>query len=774
MLRLTDPDGVCGPCSEIFYHPQGIGKGGDVEIWNLVFTQFNRSGSPPDNLSPLPSKNIDTGMGLERIAATLQGVDTNFHIDTLRPVVEAAAEITGIKYEPDSDKGRFLRRITDHVRACTFSIHENVYPGASKAEYVVRRLLRRCTFEGRQLGHQEPFLYRLVPAVVDAMSRPYPELSETFERVQQVIKKEEESFLSKLDDGMIRIEKMFEAMDANGAKAVDGAEAHDLYKTFAIPVELIASLADERGCHFDWIGYEAAKDNHSRISNQGPTTVMGDFGPIDQIKKETKLTTFLGYESTEAVSKVVGIVAGESRIESIDSKTSEGQQIVLDQTPFYAESGGQVADTGKLIGDNGEFTVSNVQKNGGIFVHYGEIVSGFLRQGETVNAIVDSDNRNAIRRAHTATHILHHSLQNTLGSHAQQRGSKVTNDWLRFDFSNLEAVSESDLKTIEELTKKHIEESAVVTAEVLPLSEAKEKGAMMLFGEKYPDPVRMVSIGEFSKELCGGIHLPNSNEVDEFELISEEGVSSGTRRIEALTGEKAKAYRQTIAETISELAGILSVKESNVVPAFDQLSSNIKELKKRIAAGSDKPVDETNWAGGNDLDYPGRRDTIRTIVRSLNVANSDIVERVKKMVDEVGQLKQQLEKLSKVERVDADALLASAEEVNGAKIIVQELNSSNPNLMRQLIDQVRKKENPVAVFLATALGPDKVILVAGVSKDLVESGVRAGDWVKEVAPVVGGGGGGKPDLAQAGGKQPEKIGDALIAAKDFIAAKTTT
>ena len=769
------PDGVCGPCSEIFYHPQGIGKGGDVEIWNLVFTQFNRAGNPPDNLSPLPSKNIDTGMGLERAASVLQGVETNFHIDTLRPIVDAAAEITGIAYQPDSDTGRFLRRITDHVRACTFAIHENVYPGASKAEYVVRRLLRRCTLEGRQLGIEDPFLYKLVPAVASAMSRPYPELEQTTQTVQRVIRLEEENFLQTLDDGLVRIDAIFERMQANNLDAVQGNEAFDLYQTYGIPPELVASLAEDRQLKFDWDGFKAAQDEHSIRSGTIATTVMGDSGPIDEIKKRAKSTAFLGYETCQSEAIAVGLVSGEAltqQLEVLDSADESDQLIVLDQTPFYAESGGQVADTGTIDGPNGSFAVDDVQKSGDVFVHSGRVTAGSISQGDSMVARVDAARRDAIRRAHTATHILHHSLQQTLGSHAQQRGSKVTGDWLRFDFSNLEAVSESDLATIEKMTQDRIQQSCDVKAEILGLAEAKTQGAMMLFGEKYPDPVRMVSIGEFSKELCGGTHLSNSSEVGEFEIVTEESVSSGTRRIEAVTGKLAKQNQQMVSDSINRLTELLSTGESNLVKAFEQLTVHLKDLKKQISSGKSKEGHRQPLPGGEPVGYDEKREVMRTIARMLNVSTNDVVIRTEAMVKDVQRLETQIAELDSTEQIDADALLNSAADVNGIGVITQQLPMSNPNLMRQLIDQVRKKQSPVAIFLATAQGDDKVILVAGVSNELVDQGIRAGDWVKEVAPVVGGGGGGKPDMAQAGGKIPGKIPDALVAAKQFVASKS--
>ena len=767
------PDGVCGPCSEIFYHPNGIGQGGDVEIWNLVFTQFNRKGDPPRNLSPLPSKNIDTGMGLERIAATLQGVDTNFHIDTLRPVVEAASEITGIKYEPESNQGRFLRRITDHVRACTFSIHENVYPGPTKAEYVVRRLLRRCTLEGKQLGLNEPFQFKLVPAVVSSMQRPYPELSDTIQRVQQVIRNEEEKFLQTLDEGLVRIDAIFDRMKVNNKSSVPGADAAELYQTYGIPPELVESIAVERDCKFDWDGFKSAMELHSEASGKIADTVMGISGPIDEIKKQTKSTPFLGYETCTAETNVVGAVQGNSVSDQLTANNGNEQCLVLEQTPFYAESGGQVGDTGSIKGPNGTFMVEDVQKNGDLFLHTGRVTEGTLAVGDKVQASVDSDRRDAIRRAHTATHILHHSLQQTLGSHAQQRGSKVTDDWLRFDFSNLEPVSEADLATIEKLTTERVVEACSVKAEILPLSEAKTKGAMMLFGEKYPDPVRMVSIGDFSKELCGGTHLANSSDVGDFEIVAEESVSSGTRRIEAITGQRAKENQQLIEKSISQLSLLLQTNESNLVQGFDQLAAFVKDLKKQLSSGKTNSKKLDPIPGGESIDYSQKRNAIKAISRSLNVSITDVVDRVSAMTDEVKILEKQLAELGSVEQVDAASLLDLANDVNGIGVITHHLPMSNPNLMRQLIDQVRKKQSPVAVFLATAQGDDKVILVAGVSNELIERGIRAGDWVKEVAPVVGGGGGGKPDMAQAGGKDPSKIGEALKAAQSFVEGKSS-
>ncbi len=761
------PDGVCGPCSEIFFHPD---HGSECEIWNLVFTQFNRQGDPPDNLHPLPSKNIDTGMGLERIAAMMQGVDTNFHIDTLLPLVEAAAEICGMKYDANSEHGRRARRIADHVRACTMAIHENVYPDKQKENYVIRRLLRRAVLQGHEMGMRDPFVYKLVPKVVEMMARPYPDLKDTAERVSQVIRHEEESFLDRLDDGLQRIERIFEDMKFANTKTVDGREAADLYQTFGIPAELFESIARERGFNFDWPAYQQAMEDHADVSRVGETGVMGDFGPIDEIKREVKTTEFLGYSTVEGSGVVRGLIDGQTRIATLQP-TQNHQWLVLDQTPFYAESGGQVGDTGTITGPHGTFVVEDVQKNGDLFVHIGHVTQGSISEGESVSAAVDPDRRAAIRRAHTATHVLHYALQQDLGVHAQQRGSKVVDDWLRFDFANLQGVDDETLLAIEKRTNDKIDSAESVHSEILPLEDARKQGAMMLFGEKYPDPVRMVTIGDFSKELCGGTHLENTSQMVAFEIISEESVSSGTRRIEAVTGEKAQQNQQAVTKSMEDLSRILGVEVSEIPELIQQLSRQLKELKKQIASGkkTDLPVAAANPTGNSKkLDYFQQRQLLRDSARQLNVPLLEVVDRVRTMKSEVDSLTKKLELLDSAVDISADDLLKMSEMVSGIQIIVQHLPNSNPNIMRQLIDQVRKKTRPVALFLATTQGMDKVILVAGISRDLVDKGLSAGDWVKEIAPIVGGGGGGKPDLAQAGGKQPGNLKQALEAAREFM------
>ncbi|MCH2180510.1 MAG: alanine--tRNA ligase [Mariniblastus sp.] len=766
------PDGVCGPCSEIFFHPD---EGPECEIWNLVFTQFNRGGDPPDNLQPLPRKNIDTGMGLERMAATLQGVTTNYHIDTLMPIVEAAAEIIGVRYVSDSDDGRRLRRITDHVRACTMAIHENVYPGSNKEEYVIRRLLRRAVLQGHEMGLRDPFLFKLVPEVVNQMKNPYPDLVETMGRVGQVIEKEEASFLATLDDGLARIERIFESMKSSQATRVDGQSAADLYQTFGIPAELFESIAAGRGFSFDWNGYQSAMQEHGRVSGKIADTVMGDFGPVDEIKKRVKSTEFLGYQTTLANSVVCGLVDGEEGVDSLAPRDTSSQQIVvLEETPFYAESGGQVGDGGIIQGPDGEFEVVDTRRNGDLILHFGSMRSGQIKLGDPVEGQVDSGRREAIQRAHSATHLLHYALQQTLGEHAQQRGSKVTDDWLRFDFSNMNPVTPEELVEIEQLTNQKVDDAVAVRAETLPLESAKQQGAMMLFGEKYPDPVRMVSIGEFSKELCGGTHLNNSSEIKAFEIVAEESVSSGTRRIEALSGQKALEHQQRVTRDLQQLAELLEVSMVDVPDAIEFLGRHVKDLKKQVAAGKRTSAIKDPFAGTgqqDSSDYFAIRKVLRRAARQLNVANLEVLGRVRSLISEAQTLQLQLDELENTEQIDAQSLLDQAETVGNTRIVVQQLPNSNPNLMRQLIDQMRKKDESVAAFLATAPAAGKVVLVAGVSKELVDRGISAGDWVKQVAPIVGGGGGGKPDLAQAGGKQPEKLAEALAEAGKYIQAK---
>jgi alanyl-tRNA synthetase len=695
------PDGVCGPCSEIFFHPAGAGS---VEIWNLVFTQFNRVGSPPNNLRPLPSKNIDTGMGLERTAAVLQGVDSNFHIDILQPIVEAAAEVCGIEYDPGSDDGRRLRRITDHVRACSFAIHEEVYPGPKREKYVIKRLLRRAVLDGHQLGIHAPFLHRLVPVVAEMMKRPYPELQDTIERVSQVIEKEEDNFFSTIDGGLERIERTFAAMKKEGRMMVPGHEAADMYTTHGFPPELFETMAAEHNFTFDWEGYRRAMEEHGEKSGPDHKLELFKSGPLDGLKKALHGSEFVGYETMEAKGKVVGLIAHDRLCDQIDEVNHQDPiVVVLDRTPFYGESGGQVGDVGEIVGDGFRFEVIDTQKEANFILHRGHLRSGVIRQGAQVTARVDVHRRQGIRRAHSATHILHYALQKHLGKHAQQQGSKVDRDWLRFDFANPHSVSREELARIEDEVNAQIVAGATISWNTLPIAEARKAGAMMLFGEKYPDMVRMVAMGEFSKELCGGTHLDNTGQVGLFHILGEESVAAGTRRITAVTGPEALARMRRSEAALADAASVLRVPPTDVPDRVAALVKELRDLKKQLASGG------------------------------------------------------------KVGGASADELLAAAVEVAGTKLLVAEVPDAGADALRQLIDSLRRKAGSAAVLLASR-DDNKVVLVAGITKDLQAKGMNAGAWVREAAAVVGGSGGGRADMAQAGGKHPEKLPAALEAA----------
>ncbi len=772
------PDGVCGPCSEIYYHPPG---GQEVEIWNLVFTQFNRVGNPPENLRPLPSKNIDTGMGLERVAAVMQGVQTNYHIDSLRPLVEAAAEVCGVEYEYASETGRRLRRIADHVRACAFCVHENVYPGANKEKYVVKRLLRRAVLDGHQMGLGEPFLCKLVAKVAQVMAPAYPELTETVGRVASVIEKEEANFFGTIDGGLRRIESAFDDMRKENRTTVDGQVAAELYQTFGVPPELFEALAAEHNLAFGWEGYRKAMEEHGEASGKLTHAVMGAKGPIDSLKQAHHKTDFLGYESTEAEATVIGIVAGKPGEDHLCDKMDEvghenAVRVVLDQTPFYGESGGQVGDVGKLVGDRFEFQVIDTQKDGQLFLHVGHLLHGVMSEGAKVRAIVETDHRDAIRRAHSATHLLHHALHKHLGDHAQQQGSKVDADWLRFDFTNLSPVASEQLDAIGTDVASDIAAAVPVACKTLPLADARQQGAMMLFGEKYPDPVRMVSMGPLpsgasSKELCGGTHLTNTSQVGALEIVSEEGVSAGTRRIVALTGAKATEHAQQTEEVLDRAAKALGIEAEALPTAITDLLARQRSLKKQLAGGGATTCGEATTLplSSGKVSYQQKKQALGEAGRLLAVAPLAVADRVDALLAEVTTLQEQLAQRDAAGPLSGDTLLESAKQIGQVTVVVAETPGAAPNVMRQLIDQLRQKKSSIAVLLAARMGDDKVTLIAGVSQDLVAKGVSAGKWIGPVAGALGGGGGGKPDMAQAGGREPEKLPEALQIARVTIA-----
>jgi alanyl-tRNA synthetase len=699
------PDGVCGPCSEIYYHTPF----GQVEIWNLVFTQFNRVGNPPDNLRPLPSKNIDTGMGLERTASVLQGVETNFHIDILRPLVEAAGEICGVRYVPGEETGRRLRRIADHIRACSFAVHENVYPGNKKQGYVIRRLLRRAVLDGRQMGVQEPFLHKLVAKVAELMKSVYPELSQTVPTVADVIQKEEANFLATVDTGLDRIERIFEQMQQQHRGVVSGAEAADMFQTHGFPPELFETLAAERNLAFDWKGFREEMEQHGIESGGGQKVELFRHDPLEGIKKALHGSEFLGYDALETTdAKIVGIISNDQLCENVAEIDHEQPiVIVLDKTPFYGEMGGQVGDTGEIVGPGFHFEVTNATIDGEFTLHHGHLREGQIALGATVTARVDPERRQGIRRAHSATHMLHYALQKHLGQHALQQGSKVDDDLLRFDFANPSAVAPDELVKIEDEVNAKVLAAEPIGCENMPLADARKAGATMLFGEKYPDVVRMVSMGDFSKELCGGTHLTSTGQVGLFKIIGEESVAAGTRRITALTGRGALINVRQTQAALNRAASALRIPSDEVADRVEALVKEVRQLKKQAAAGP---------KGGPTVEQ----------------------------------------------------LIAEAEVVGGVKIIIAEVGGG-PNDLRAVIDQLRRKASPAAILLANRDEEGKkVTMIAGLTRDLVERGLDAMKWVRVASKPVDGGGGGRPDMAQAGGKLPEKLPEAFEAARSEI------
>ena len=703
------PDGVCGPCSEIYYHTPL----GEVEIWNLVFTQFNRVGDPPNNLEPLPSKNIDTGMGLERTAAALQGVATNFHIDILKPLVLAAGDVCGVKYNEGDladENGRRLRRIADHVRACTFAVHENVYPGNKEEKYVIRRLLRRAVLDGFQMKKKEPFLYELVPTVADLMKVPYPELSETIERVQQVIRAEEEHFLGTIEGGLGRIENVFNSISSEAV--VPGKDAFEMYQTYGFPPELFETLAADRGYGFDWDGFKKEMEHHGELSGLTEKNLLFQDDPLEQLKKSTAPPTFLGYESLTAGDAKVLTVLKDGRMADSASAGEKGKiALILDRTPFYAEKGGQVGDMGVISNGNFKFRVDATEYDGEFQVHAGTLLEGTVKSGEIVLAEVDAARRAAVSRAHSATHLIHLALRRRLGSHAEQQGSKVRPDELHFDFTHHQGLDRETLDAIEADVNAMIMADLPVTCDEMPIDEARGVGAMMLFGEKYPDVVRVVVMGE-SKELCGGTHLTRTGQIGLCKIVSDESVSAGTRRITAVTGAGALDRVRRMDSTVLSLAGQLKVKADEVFSRTIALLAEVKKLAKEI------------------------------------------------------------ETLKRQNGVSADELLAGAEKVGGVDAVLKVLKDQDAGALRDVIDAIRQKSKRTAVLLANVDEKNgKATLFAAFSKDLVADGYNAVDWVKAAAKKVQGGGGGRPDLAQAGGKNPAGAADAIAEAKAWLEAK---
>ena len=561
--------------------------------------------------------------------------------------------------------------------------------------------------DGHQLGVRKPFLHELVGMVAQMMKAPYPDLAETVDRVSRVIEKEEGSFLSTIDAGLSRIERIFEQMKKEHRRLVAGAEAADMFQTHGFPPELFENMAAERNLAFDWQGFREEMERHGIESGGGQRVELFGTGPLQALKRVIHETHFVGYEGLVVDdAHVVGIIATDRLCDSIDEDDDDQPiSVVLDKTPFYGEMGGQVGDTGDLVGEGFRFEVIDSHVDGALILHRGHLREGRIELGGTVSARVNARRRQGIRRAHSATHLLHYALRTVLGDHALQQGSKVDDDLLRFDFANPAAVTHEELSQIEDVVNEKIWAGQPVRSVNMPLAEARKAGAMMLFGEKYPDVVRMVAMGEFSKELCGGTHLDNTGQVGLMKIIGEESVAAGTRRITAVTGRAALEYIRRDHTALQRTAALLRIAGEDVPQRVEAITKELRQLKKQAAAGP------------------------------------------------------------KGEAMGVDQLLVNAVEVAGVRIVVAEIPGGTPQSLRELIDQLRRKAAPVAVLLGTRQDEAKVMLVAGLSRDLVERGLDAVEWIRSAASLVGGGGGGRPDLAQAGGKIPDKLPEAIEAGR---------
>ena len=723
--------GPCGPCSEIYYDrgPEfGCGKPGCtvgcdcdryIEVWNNVFSQFDNDGH--NNYTELKQKNIDTGMGLERLACVCQNVDSLFDVDTVMNITNKVSELTGAHYGESHKRDVSLRVITDHIRSATFMICDGILPSNEGRGYVLRRLLRRAARHGKLLGVNEPFLYQVVDTVIHENECQYPDLREKQTYITKVIRTEEENFARTIDGGMKIYGDMLSAHKAKGETVFSGEDAFKLYDTFGFPIDLTAEMAAEEGMTIDEDAFKALMTEQKERAREA-RKALGDLGWAGvEFGKDMPATEFVGYDY-DAIddAHVLAIVAEGELVDEIVS----GMEaiVVLDQTPFYAEMGGQIADHGRITdSDSIEnpdencallFHVNNVQKNkGGKFMHYGKLLKGSLKVGDTVAASIDTVRRAAIRRAHTATHLLDAALVKVLGDHVHQAGSLVEPDRLRFDFTHFEGITPQQLNEVEDLVNDAILDGLTITTEELPLDEAKARGAVATFGEKYGQTVRVVTMGDFSMELCGGTHLDNTAKVGMFRIKSESSVASGVRRIEATTG--------------------------------------------RVS------IDETRHG----------RNTLLKAAQFFKTAPGSILERMEQQANEMKELRQTLEKFkAEASLGEAKQVMASAKTVGGLHIITGTRQNLDANALRAMGDFMRDKDPSVVAVLASING-EKVSFLAVCGKEAVARGIKAGDLVKSVSAVCGGKGGGKPDSAMGGGTDLLKVDDALATVDDFVAAK---
>lgn len=701
--------GPSGPCSEI-YVDRGLEYGsaderpggeGDrfIEVWNLVFTQFDKD--EEGNYNPLSHPNIDTGMGLERIATVLQRTDNIFEIDAIKDIIGEIAKVSGKKYGEDKKADISFRVITDHIRAMTFMISDTIVPSNEGRGYVLRRLIRRAARHGRKLGIERAFLYEIADMVMDSWGDQYKELKENRKSIKEIIRREEEKFLETIDDGLVRLNANIEEMKASGEKLLDGKKAFKLYDTYGFPIDLTEEILKEEGFDVDMAGFEAEMEDQKRRAREAREDK--NIGWANQDNKhlfEGLSNEFLGYEKNECQGNIIRIISDEDEI--VDS-INEGERgiVILDKTTFYGESGGQVGDTGEIISDKFKLKVTDTKKTkDGLHLHLVEVEEGKLEKA-SVKAIIDVGRRNNIRRNHSVTHLLHRALKDVLGNHVNQAGSLVMPDRMRFDFSHFEAMSKEEIEEVEKIVNEKIFEGLPVETKLTNLNEAKEMGAIGLFEDKYHEEVRVLSMGDYSRELCGGTHVSNTSEISMFKILSESGISNGIRRIEAITGPAVLKYLNELKNEQEEIAREL---KSNKEEILQKIKLNIKSLKE-----ANKEIEK--------LEHDMAKDQIADI-------------------------------------------MSSVKNKNGINYVIKKFEGVDVNTLRDLADEVRNKVGSVVVLFAT-VNEGKLNFVCAVSKDLVEKKIAAGKIIKEIAKVAGGGGGGRPDMATAGAKDINKVGEAL-------------
>ena len=717
-------EGPSGPNTEIFFD-RGEAFGNDpndpelypggeneryLEVWNLVFSQFNHN--PDGTYTPLPKKNIDTGAGLERLASILQEVDNNYETDLLFPLIEETSRISGVAYKSNPEMDVALKVIADHTRTVVFAIGDGALPSNEGRGYVIRRLLRRAVRMGKMLGIEKPFLYTLTKTVGDMMGEFYPEVVEKRAFIEKVIRGEEERFHETLNDGLAILAQMVEATKAANQTQLSGADSFKLYDTYGFPIDLTEDFALEHGLTVDREGFEQAMEEQrerARAARQEVDSMQTQGGVLSEL---TVKSEFVGYNELVVNTKVAAIIANNQLVESAE----EGQtiQFVLERTPFYAESGGQINDEGYLISDEVKVRVTDVQKAPmGQHVHAAVVEAGTLRVGASIRAEVNREARLDIVKNHTATHLLHQALKDVLGTHVNQAGSLVAPERLRFDFTHISSITPEELNQIEAIVNQKVWENIGVNIMNKSLTEAKAMGAMALFGEKYGDVVRVVQVGEYSLELCGGCHVTNTAEIGLFKIVSEGGIGAGTRRIEAVTGRGAYQYLNAQLQTLREVAGVIKS------PLLSETPARVEALQQQL-----KDVQREN--------------------ESLR---------------------------SKLGNIEAASLTEQIKQIAGVNVLATRVSAVDMDSLRGMVDELKNKLGSAVIVLGAVEG-DKVNLVAGVTKDLMDQGFHAGKIIKEVATRCGGGGGGRPDMAQAGGKDPAKLAEALELVTDLVQTQT--